>query len=101
MKKTEFCIKALLALALSSSAMAQQDPSVVGGKAGVCASCHGINGKSSNSLYPHLAGQHVEYLVKSLTAYRDGDRQDPLMSPMAQQLTDEDIAGLARYFADQ
>ena len=90
-----------VAVGFAPAAMAQQNPSAASGKAGVCASCHGINGVSSNPLYPNLAGQHLEYLLKSLTAYRDGERQDPIMSPMAQGLNDEDIAELSRYFADQ
>lgn len=76
-----------------------QDLSVAGGKVAVCGTCHGVAGKSDNPLYPHLAGQHEEYLVKSLTAYRDGDRQDALMSPMAVGLTDEEIAELAAFYA--
>ena len=65
-----------VAIGFAPAAMAQQNPSAASGKAGVCASCHGINGVSSNPLYPNLAGQHLEYLLKSLTAYRDGERQD-------------------------
>ena len=68
-------------------------------KSKVCAGCHGPDGISVNEQWPNLAGQKEAYLVKSLTAYRDGVRRDPNMSPMAQNLSDEDIADLAAFYA--
>ena len=68
-------------------------------KAGTCASCHGAEGISANSLWPNLAGQQEQYLVKQLKAFRDGERTDPLMSPMAKNLSDEDIDDLSAYYA--
>lgn len=66
-----------------------------------CAVCHGPQGISSNSEWPHLAGQKVGYLTTELTAFRDGNRKDPIMSPAAQNLTDQQIASLAEYYAKQ
>jgi len=66
----------------------------------VCASCHGEDGISGNPLWPNLAGQQDQYLAKQLRAFRDGDRNDPLMSPMANPLTDEDIEDLSAYYAN-
>lgn len=91
---------ALAALGLAPQALAQ-DPSVAGGKITVCLTCHGATGKSNNAIYPHIAGQHAEYLVKAMKAYRDGGRQDPLMTPMAVGLTDREIEELANYYASQ
>ena len=68
-------------------------------EAAVCAACHGQYGFSMGPLWPTLAGQHEDYLVKSLEAYRSGDRKDPVMMPMAANLSDQDIALLARYFS--
>ena len=68
-------------------------------KSVVCASCHGAAGVSNNPLWPNLAGQQAQYLAKQLRSFRDGDRSDPLMSPMAKPLSDEDIAKLAAYYA--
>lgn len=68
-------------------------------KAASCAGCHGANGVSSNPMWPNLAGQKDGYLVKAMKDYRDGNRNDPMMGPMAKPLTDEDIANLAAYYS--
>ena len=68
-------------------------------KAASCAGCHGANGISNNPMWPNLAGQQPGYLVKQLKAFRDGSRQDPMMTPMAAPLSDEDIANLAAYYS--
>lgn len=91
---------ALAALFAAPAAM-PQDLSVAGGKIAVCVTCHGATGNTDNPIYPNLAGQHAEYLVKSMTAYRDGAREDPLMSPMAAGLTDGEIQELATYYSQQ
>jgi cytochrome c553 len=71
-------------------------------KAAVCTACHGEGGtKPVMPQTPILAGQYPDYLVHALEAYRKGTRQNPLMSPMAQPLTDEDIHNLAAYFSQQ
>ena len=48
---------------------------------------------------PNLAGQKEIYLVRSLTAYKTGERQNPQMSVVAPTLSEEDIANLAAYYA--
>lgn len=68
-------------------------------KAASCAGCHGVDGISNNPLWPNLAGQKAPYLVKQLKAFRDGARQDPMMSAMARPLTDADIENLAAYYS--
>jgi cytochrome c553 len=68
-------------------------------KAAVCAACHGSNGISIIPDYPNLAGQKVKYLQSAIKAYRDGERKNGIMSPMATGLTDADIANLAAYYA--
>ena len=69
-------------------------------KAAACAACHGANGISVNAIWPTLAGQHEDYLVKSLSEYRDGTRKDPSMTVQASLIeSDEDVALLAKYFA--
>lgn len=88
----------LLVLVVSTPALAG---SVTAGKAksGTCAGCHGPMGKSVNPQWPHLAGQQEAYLAKQLRDFRDGNRQDPVMSPMAAPLSDQDIEDLAAFFA--
>ena len=70
-------------------------------KSAVYAACHGIDGITINSLWPHLAGQHAAYLVKQMKACRSGERKDPVMEPMAAPLSDADIDDLAASYASQ
>ena len=71
-------------------------------KAGeVCAACHGQDGNSPAPAFPKLAGQHADYLEKSLSEYKSGVRKDPIMAGMAAPLSKEDIENLAAYFATQ
>ena len=68
-------------------------------KAAACAACHGIDGRGTSPQFPNLTGQKAEYIAKQLKAFRDGSRQDPMMAPLAQSLSDGDIAELADYYA--
>ncbi|OKY25117.1 MULTISPECIES: c-type cytochrome [Thalassotalea] len=68
-------------------------------KAAVCAACHGSNGMGTADSYPNLAGQHADYIVKQLKAFKAGDRNDQLMSPMAANLSEQDMADLAAYYS--
>lgn len=86
-------------LAIGTAAHAAGDPEAGKAKSSTCVACHGANGVSANPLWPNLAGQKDQYLIKSIKAYRDGDRNDPMMSPMAAPLSDEDIADLAAYYS--
>ncbi len=81
------------------SAAAAGDVAAGKAKAGVCVACHGAAGISPNALWPNLAGQHADYMVKQLKAFKAGTRKDPLMSPQAAQLSDQDMENLAAYFA--
>jgi cytochrome c553 len=99
MKSVMIAIFATLVFA-SASAMAG-DIEAGKAKSAICASCHGPNGNSVNPLWPNLAGQKEQYLVKQIKAFRDGTRQDPMMAPMVAALSDEDIANLAAYYAAQ
>lgn len=68
-------------------------------KSAACAGCHGANGISSNDLWPNLAGQKATYLSKQIKAFRDGQRNDPMMSNMVKTLTDQDADDLAAYYS--
>ncbi|MGB2115621.1 MAG: c-type cytochrome [Porticoccaceae bacterium] len=68
-------------------------------KSMTCAGCHGTNGISINPMWPNLAGQKQAYLASSLQMYRDGRRKNAMMSAMAKNLTDADIANLAAYYS--
>lgn len=70
-------------------------------KAAPCVACHGVNGTSVNPEWPNLAGQHETYIKRQLTAFKSDQRQNPLMTPMAKPLSDEDVADLGAFFATQ
>lgn len=62
-----------------------------------CSLCHGIEGESASAVFPRLAAQHPDYMVKQLRDFRDGRRKGT-MNEMAVDLKDEEIVGLAAYF---
>lgn len=64
-----------------------------------CAACHGDKGISTAQATPSLAGQLPTYLYKQLQDYKNGDRQDPMMSGIAKSLNQQDAADLAAWFA--
>jgi cytochrome c553 len=67
-----------------------------------CLGCHGINGyRNAYPSYrvPRLGGQHPEYLVIALKAYRSGERSHPTMMANANTLSDQDMEDIAAYFA--
>lgn len=67
-----------------------------------CVDCHGAAGNAPiDPTYPKLGGQYHDYIAHSLQAYRDGNRQHPLMSSQAKELTDQQIADLAAYFGSR
>ena len=91
---------ALAILGLSMANIAQAGDAAAGkAKSSVCIACHGANGIGTTNLNPNLAGQKEAYLVKSIKAYRDGARKDPMMGAMAKPLSDTDIDNLAAYFS--
>lgn len=67
----------------------------------VCASCHGLDGNSPNPMYPRLAGQYPDYLVKALQDYKSGARKNAIMSGFVANLSQRDMENLAAHFARQ
>jgi cytochrome c553 len=67
----------------------------------VCAACHGATGVSVSDAIPNLAAQRGGYLASQLRAFKDGTRKSPVMNAIAAQLSTDEIAGLAAYFAAQ
>ena len=66
-----------------------------------CQACHGSDGNSPAPLFPHLAGQYEDYLLKTLEDYRTGAREDPVMRSFAEQLSEEEMADVAAFYARQ
>ena len=96
---TTIRVAATLALALAVSATATAQDAKT--KAAVCSACHGPDGNSVNPDWPKLAGQHSEYLVSQLQAFKAGQRKNANMNPMAAPLSDQDMADIASYFSAQ
>ena len=71
----------------------------------VCSNCHGVTGSSVSPNFPNLAGQTETYFVAQLNGYRSHRRRDPAgfeyMWGLSRSLTDEQIKGLAAYYASQ
>jgi cytochrome c553 len=66
----------------------------------LCAACHGQNGMPSDpKTVPIIWGQEQSYLFKQLRNYRNGERDNPIMSPIAKNLAEEDLRPIASYFA--
>lgn len=65
-----------------------------------CAGCHSPNGAGMPSQYPRLAGQHAEYTVKQLVAFRDGTRtNNGQMTDVAAKMNDREIKAVSDYIA--
>jgi len=94
-----------LAILTMSTALIVSAPVLAGdaaagkAKSDACSSCHGMGGKSTNPNNPNLAGQKKNYLIKSLNAYKSGERKDVMMNTLAASLTDADIENLAEYYS--
>jgi cytochrome c553 len=69
----------------------------------MCIGCHGIEGYRTSfpTVYqvPRLGGQHAEYIVKALEAYKTGARNHPSMKGIAATLSTKDMEDLAAYYA--
>lgn len=90
--------------ALSMGVAAQEgDAKAAESKLSMCIGCHGIPGYKTAfpDVYPvpKLGGQHAEYLVLALQAYRSGERSHPSMQAIAASLSEQDMADLAAYYA--
>ena len=93
-------VSVLTAGALYAQTIPKGDPKAGQTKAALCAACHGPAGISINPLWPSLAGQQEQYLIKQIRMFRDGEREEITMQPFVQNLSDQDIADLAAYYAE-
>lgn len=99
----------LLAFAGAASAAAAAqivgDPKAAANKVSMCIGCHGIPGYKGvfPEVYqvPKIGGQSAKYIESALHAYKKGDRTHPSMRGIATSLTDQDIADVAAYYAQQ
>lgn len=96
-----FAFGAFFAFGTGLVVLAQGRVSGAEEKAAECAVCHGPGGNSETPEWPKLAGLDEAYIIAQLKAYQSGARDDLMMAPMAEGLTDQDMRDLAAYFASQ
>ncbi len=92
---------ALWVLGFPSLSVAQGDIEAGRAKAYTCLGCHGVAGyRNAYPSYrvPKLGGQHSEYLVSALKAYKNGDRQHATMQALSATLSEQDMQDIAAYF---
>jgi cytochrome c553 len=61
----------------------------------ICLACHGAGGVSETPLTPSLAGQPDFFVVAQLFLFREGRRDNEVMTAQAKGLTDDDLRGLS------
>jgi cytochrome c553 len=66
-----------------------------------CAACHGPGGNSTIPANPSLAGQPAQFIATALFQFREGNRKDAQMTPMAAPLSNAEMNELAAYFSKQ
>jgi cytochrome c553 len=97
-------VSALLFLTVQlSSAYAQEveaPPPEIAEKVEICASCHGTGGLPADKV-PIIHGQHMFYLLTQLRDFRAERRANEIMTPIAKDLSDNEMKALASYFAAQ
>ena len=97
-----FSLLPALLLAVAAPAVAAAPPPAAvprPAKLGLCAACHGEDGRSRVAGTPHLAGQDEAYLRKAITDFRTGARKAAPMNAVAGTLQEKDVHALARWFA--
>ena len=94
-------VSLLLTLGLTGVAQAAGDAEAGQGKVAVCAACHGADGNSPAPNFPKLAGQGERYLLKQLHDIKGGKRTVLEMTGILDNLSDQDMADIAAYFAGQ
>ena len=114
MMVTILCVALAMAPAMAQDAQTAQPPGVNSGVtqgpdlahgkalAYTCMGCHGVAGYRNaypNYSVPKLEGQHPEYIIASLQAYRAGQRSHATMAAQAASLSDQDMADVAAYLA--
>ena len=99
-------VSLLLTLGITGAAVAAEGPvkgdATAGqAKAAVCGACHGPDGNSPAPNFPKLAGQGERYLSKQMHDIKDGKRTVLEMTGLLTNLSDQDLADIAAYFASQ
>lgn len=88
---------------LAGAALAQGlpvgDPDAGRKVAGMCRTCHGLDGFARIPIAPHIGGEPVDYLAAQLAAFRGGTREHEMMTVVARGLSDQNIADVSAWYA--
>ncbi len=101
---TVFAAATISAPALGAEAAAPAKPDLARGaeiSAQVCGACHTADGSRGVPANPILQDQHPEYLVKQLTEFKSGKRENAIMTGMASTLSDADMKNVAAFYASK
>ncbi|MDF1692525.1 MAG: cytochrome c4 [Zhongshania sp.] len=100
MNKTVLVMFASLMFAGAAMAV-DGNPAAGKAKAAACAACHGADGNSAAPTFPKLAGQGERYLVKQISDIKSGARSVPMMAGQLDNLSEQDIANIAAFYASK
>ncbi len=104
MKKSVFAITLLWGLSQAATgAVSYTEGDAAEGEAlnASCVACHAADGNSAAPTFPKLAGQNARYLFKQLKDIRDGARPVATMVGQVDNMTDEQLADIAAFYAAQ
>lgn len=67
-----------------------------------CIACHGLDGAgNADANFPRVGGMDAAYLRKQLLDNKSGQRHSPIMTPVAQALSDAELNAVAAYYSKQ
>lgn len=86
---------------VATSAIADGDADAGKDKTMLCVACHGETGNSMVGSFPNIAGQGETYLLKQMIEIKDGTREVPTMAGMLDNMSEQDLADIAAFYASQ
>lgn len=98
MKRNVLILGVIALFGMVGAAQAAGDAQAGKAKATACAGCHGASGEGK-APNPALAGKSEDALVQAMKDYKSGKRQNAIMKTFAGQLSDQDVANVAAYYA--
>lgn len=91
----------LLGCALVATSVEAAPPAPPPKLTATCAACHGQDGNSGIPMFPKIAGQQEEYIIKQLRDFQSGRRKSNVMAPVVATLSVDDMTTLARFYSKQ
>jgi cytochrome c553 len=103
-QRAALAVIAAAATIMSAPARSAGDAAHGYARAQMCVGCHGIADYRTAfpDVYPvpRIGGQQEAYIIKALQDYKAGTRKHPSMRAIAATLSDQDLADLAAYYAN-